>query len=102
MAHSPIRPDSQPTHAVDRFTIASSYVVLRLDPAAHEWLAAAGSRAVDAPDSIRALLVGRTRVEVGLAEAERALAWATQLAGWHEDGRPALFLHTPGEILVGG
>jgi hypothetical protein len=74
--------------------------VLRLDPAAHEWLDSARRRALDAPDPIRALLSGRSRVELGPAEAERALAWAAQLPGWHQDGRPALFIYMPGELLV--
>jgi hypothetical protein len=37
-----------------------------------------------------------------LAEAERALAWAAQLTGWHRDGRPALYVYTPGEMLLSG
>jgi hypothetical protein len=85
-----------------RFKTASPYVVLRLDPAAHEWLESARRATLDAPDSVRALLAGRSRVEIGPAEAERALAWAAQLPGWHHDGRPALFVYTPGEMLVGG
>jgi hypothetical protein len=91
----------QTNSPLDRFKIASSYVVLRLDPAAHEWLESA-RRADDAPDPVRGLLTGRSRVEVGLAEAERALAWAAQLPGWRQDGRPALVLYTPGEMLVSG
>jgi hypothetical protein len=77
-------------------------VVLRVDPGADEWLEAARRRAFDAPGPIHALLAGRSRVEVGPAEAERALAWAAQLPGWREDGRPPLFAYTPGELLVSG
>jgi hypothetical protein len=84
-----------------RFAATSSYVVLRLDPAAVVWLAAARRRGVEAPDPIRALLAGRSRVELGRDEAERALLWAAQLPGWDEDRRPPLFIHTPGELLVG-
>lgn len=76
--------------------------MLRLDPAAHEWLQSARRATLDAPDSVRALLTDRSRVEVGLAEAERALVWAAQLPGWHQDGRTALFVYTPGEMLVSG
>jgi hypothetical protein len=87
-------PDSVPFPTnfkiLDRFKTEPSYVVLRLDPRAHEWLASARRSALDAPDWVRALLTGRSRVEVGLAEAERALAWAAQLPRWHRDGRPAL------------
>jgi hypothetical protein len=67
-----------------------------------EWLAAARRRGIEAPDPIRALVAGRSRVEVGHEEAERALQWAAQLPGWHEDRRPPLFVYTPGEMLVGG
>jgi hypothetical protein len=83
-----------------RFKTASSYVVLRVDPTAHEWLESA--RRTGAPDSVRALLTGRSRVEVGVAEAEHALTWAAHLPGWLQDGRPALVVYTPGEMLVSG
>jgi hypothetical protein len=83
-----------------RFQPTASYVVLRLDPGADEWLAAAHARAAEAPDPVRALLAGRSRVELGHAEAELALLWASRLPGWDENGRPPLFLHTPGELLV--
>ena len=76
--------------------------MLRIDPAAGEWLAAARAGSRDAPGSIRTLLAGRSRVEVDPAEAERALAWAAQLPGWHEDGRPPLFVYTPGELVLSG
>jgi hypothetical protein len=79
--------------------LSSSYVVLRVDPTADEWRAAARRRVLDAPDAIRVLLAGRSRVEVGRLEAERALEWAAQVPGWREDRRPPLFIHTPGELL---
>jgi hypothetical protein len=69
--------------------------VLRLDPGAGEWLAAARIRAADAPASVRALLAGRTRVELGHAEAELALLWASRVPGWDVNGRPPLFLYEP-------
>jgi hypothetical protein len=71
-----------------RFDTTPSYVVLRLDRDAHEWLAAARLRTLDAPGSIRTLLAGRSRVEVDFVESERALAWASRLPGWNEDRRP--------------
>jgi hypothetical protein len=83
-----------------RFQPTASYVVLRLDPGADEWLAAARARAAEAPDSVRALLAGRSRVEVGHAEAEHALLWASRLPGWKQDARPPLFRYSPGELLV--
>jgi hypothetical protein len=85
-----------------RFTAASLYVVLRRDPAAHEWLAEARRREFEAPEAIRALLAGRSRIEVAPAEAEHALAWAAQLPGWNDDAAPPLFVHTPGDIFVNG
>jgi len=85
-----------------RFATTSSYVVLRLDPAAAEWVAAARRRGFEAPDPVRALLTGRSRTEVGRAEADWALEWAAQLPGWHDERRPPLFVHTPGELLVSG
>ena len=102
MADSEFGPVPDQFKAVHRFKTASSYVVLRLDPAAHEWLESARRRELHAPDSVRALLTGRSRVEVGPAEAEHALAWAAQLPGWHQDGRPALFIYTRGEMVVSG
>ena len=80
----------------------SSYVVLRVEPGSDEWLAAARVRASEAPDPIRALLAGRSRVEVGHVEARHAILWASQLAGWDEDGRPPLFVHMPGETIIAG
>jgi hypothetical protein len=86
--------------SLPRFHPSPTYVVLRLDPAAAEWLAAARGRGFEAPDPIRALLAGRSRVEIGRDEAEHALAWAAQLPGWDEDRRPPLLIHTPGEVFA--
>jgi hypothetical protein len=85
-----------------KFEPTPSYRVLRLDPTAREWLEAARGQTVDPPDAIRALLAGRSRVEVGPGEAERALQWAAQLAGWREDARPPLFVYAPGELVAAG
>jgi hypothetical protein len=79
---------------------ASGYVVLRLDSGAEEWLEAARLRAFDAPHPIRALLAGRTRIEVERAESERVLTWAAQLPGWNDDGRPPIYVYAPGEIVI--
>jgi hypothetical protein len=35
-----------------------------------------------APPAIRAILAGRSRVELTAAEAARAIAWASGLPGW--------------------
>jgi hypothetical protein len=100
VADCAIRSGSKPNPPLPRFVPSSPYVVLRLDPSAGAWLAAARLRGFEAPDPIRALLAGRSRVEVGRDEAELALAWAARLPGWNDDARPPLFIHTPGEILV--
>jgi hypothetical protein len=80
----------------------SPFVVLRRDPAAHDWLAAARRRVIEAPGPVRVLLAGRSRVEVGPAEADAALAWAAGIPGWDDDARPPLFVHTPGDMLARG
>ena len=85
-----------------RFDTDASYVVLRIDRAADEWIEAARTRLRTAPDPIRALLTGRSRVEVPPAEAESALQWASRLPGWDDDQRPALYVHTPGAALICG
>jgi hypothetical protein len=101
MRHSGNGSRSDNKQQLTGFTHTSSIVVLRRDPTAREWLAAARHRASDAPSAIRALLAGRTRLEVTTAEAEQALAWAKQLPGWNDDARPALFIYSPGDVLVG-
>ena len=99
MAHFPAR--CRDSDQMTRFGTAPTYIALRLDPDAQEWLAAARLRAFEAPDSVRTLLAGRSRVEVDSAESERALAWAEQLRGWSDDGRPPLVRYSPGDRHVG-
>ena len=78
------------------------FVVLRRDPAAQDWLAAARLRALDAPAPMRSLLAGRTRVEITPAEARAALDWAARIPGWDDDARPPLFVHTPVDLFERG
>ena len=87
---------------MSRFDTDTSYVVLRIDRAADEWVEAAPARVHAAQVPIRALLTGRSRVEVTPAEAAGALERASELPGWDDDGRPPLFVHTPGPSLVCG
>jgi hypothetical protein len=75
-------------------------VVLRVDAGAAEWLAAARGRAHDAPQSLNALLRGRSRVELTSAEADSALRWARTVPGWDDDGPPPLFVYDGSEPLT--
>jgi hypothetical protein len=61
----------------------NSYVALRVHPSAEAeaWWTAARKRP-DAPPAVGALLAGRSRVEVTVAEAEQALAWASGIDAW--------------------
>ena len=82
------------------FSPDGSYVVLRIDHAVAEWTEAARACARTAPEPIRALLTGRSRVEVAPQDAQDALTWAATVPGWDDDRRPALFVHTPGADLI--
>lgn len=74
-----------------------TYYALRVCPVAPapDWWAAARARSADAPSPVRALLAGRTRVELSAEEAERAIHWASRLSGWGEDGAHPLVVHPP-------
>ena len=74
---------------------AARVVVLRVSDSAGEWMAAARRRADDAPVTLGALLRGRSRVELSVAEAEAALAWASSVPGWDRYGDPPLFVYDP-------
>jgi hypothetical protein len=73
--------------------------VLRVDAAAAAWLAATRGREPDAPQALRGLLQGRSRVELSRAEAEAALRWAIA-AGWDDDAHPPLFIYDGGEVVA--
>jgi hypothetical protein len=81
---------------------AERVVVLRLDPGAADWLAVARGRAGEAPATLVPLLRGRTRVELSPTEAEAALAWASTVPGWDDDGRPPLFVYDGSVLLAAG
>ena len=72
-----------------------SYIALRVHPSGDglDWWTAASARADDAPTAIRALLAGRTRVELSRREAEQALRWASALAGWDQRAVKPLFVY---------
>jgi hypothetical protein len=71
-----------------------SYYALRVCPRADapRWWASARDAAHLAPAAIRAILSGRTRVELGAQEARDALSWARSLDGWDEDRLTPLWL----------
>jgi hypothetical protein len=62
----------------------SSYLALRVCPHADEspWWAAARRASGGAPPAMRAILAGRSRVEVSPEEAWDALSWARSVDGW--------------------
>ena len=61
-----------------------SYYALRVCPRSkgQTWWEAARRAEAEAPPAIRALLLGRTRIEVSPGEAHDALAWAERIQGW--------------------
>ena len=67
----------------------STTVVVRLRADARTWRAAARTDD-DAPPAARALLAGRTRIELSAQEAREVFAWARSVPGWESDGTPAL------------
>jgi len=75
----------------------ASYHALRVcdTASAVEWWAQAHERSRSAPAPIRALLAGRTRIELTAEEAVRAIEWASRLPGWSLDGQPPLIVHSP-------
>ena len=68
----------------------ATYYALRVRPeaVAPEWWTAARAADYDAPQAIRALLSGRSRVELTAEEAVLAIHWASRLSGWDDNGGP--------------
>jgi hypothetical protein len=73
------------------------YYALRVhsDNVAAEWWAEAHAHGAHAPRAVRALLGGRTRVELSAEEAVGAIDWAAQLSGWDDHGEHPLFVYPP-------
>jgi hypothetical protein len=71
------------------------YYALRVCPraAASPWWSSARLAFSYAPPAIRAILTGRTRIELGAAEAREALEWARGIDGWETDGVTPLYVH---------
>jgi hypothetical protein len=72
-----------------------SYYALRIAPGAPapRWWACARQSGPAAPRAIRALLAGRSRVELSAEEAEHVIAWARGLDGWGGDGLAPLRIY---------
>lgn len=72
-----------------------SYYALRVCPRADTpaWWAAARQAMTGAPPAIRAILAGRSRVEVSEAEAAEAIAWASGLPGWDSNSLTPLWVY---------
>ena len=66
----------------------ATYYALRVRPeaVAPEWWAAAKAAGADAPRPVRAVLAGRSRVELTAEEAVLAIHWASRLSGWDDNG----------------
>jgi hypothetical protein len=75
-----------------------TYYALRVRPKAiaPEWWAAAHAAGRDAPPPVRAVLAGRSRVEITAEEAVLAIQWASRLSGWDDDGGPKPLFVYPG------
>jgi hypothetical protein len=73
-----------------------TYYALRVCPVADApaWWRAARAVAADAPPAVRAILAGRSRVEVTAAEAAAAIAWASALAGWDNDSLTPIWVYS--------
>jgi len=74
-----------------------AYYALRVSTTAiaPEWWAAAHEHGRRAPLPVRALLGGRTRVELTAEEAVLAIHWASRLSGWGDDGQHPLVVYPP-------
>lgn len=78
--------------------VESSIVALRVvpDARADAWWSAARSSA-HVPPAIKALLNGRTRIELTSEEADATLAWAASLSGWATADPKPLVAYRSGE-----
>jgi hypothetical protein len=71
-----------------------TYYALRVCPRAESstWWASARLAFPFAPPAIRAILTGRTRVELSAEEARQALEWARGLDGWDSGSYTPLYV----------
>ena len=76
-----------------------SYVALRIrsHAQASPWWEAAQRAADTAPPAMRSILAGRSRVELSAAEAQDAIAWASNLEGWDYGLAPVYVYPVPSD-----
>jgi hypothetical protein len=74
-------------------TFEPSYYALRAGAEGSPWWEGARRAGPDAPPPIRALLAGRSRVEVSPDEAWSVLTWARKLDGWESDDVTPLWIY---------
>jgi hypothetical protein len=74
---------------------APSYYALRVCERADAslWWASVRRALPDVPEPIRAILAGRSRVEINADEAWAVLAWARKLEGWDSHGDTPLWIY---------
>ena len=80
---------------MDEALLEPAYFALRVCPMAEspEWWRSARSALGGAPPAMRAILAGRTRVEVSAEEAADALDWARSLRGWDPDALAPVWIY---------
>jgi hypothetical protein len=80
---------------VNEASLELSYLALRVCPraASADWWVSARSAMHDAPPAMRAILAGRTRVEVSADEALAVLRWARGLDGWDPDALAPVWIY---------
>jgi hypothetical protein len=83
--------------------VEPSYFAFRVCPPAEsaEWWRSARSATAGVPPAIRAILAGRTRVEVSAAEASAVLVWARSLQGWDPDALAPVWVYPAAPVAVG-
>ena len=71
------------------------YLALRVCPRAEslEWWLSARRGVHHAPRAMRAILAGRSRVEVSADEAVAVLRWARGLEGWDPDALAPVWIY---------
>jgi hypothetical protein len=74
---------------------APSYYALRVCERADgaRWWASVRRALPDVPAPVRAIMAGRSRVELTSEEAWAVLAWARTLDGWDSDGYTPLWIY---------
>ena len=77
-----------------------SYFALRVCPRAEasDWWRSARRAVHRAPPAMRAILTGRSRVEISADEAHAVLRWARGLDGWDPDALAPVWIYPAAPI----